>query len=69
MKINGNIRYLATFTVINILFYYAFSFINTSLDFRSWSEEYRAYYVFYGIIMGGLISLFQYISDNWNPWE
>lgn len=64
---NDKSKYFKTFCIFNFVAYYIFSFVNGKIDFRIWTEEYRIYFVFYGILVGALAAIFHYIDDNWNP--
>ncbi len=65
MDNDDNSKYLKTFFLFNVLAYYIFAFVSARIDFRLWTEEYRTYYVMYGVMVGGLFAFYQYVDDNW----
>ena len=59
-----NYKYFIFYLLWIILFYLMISFENSEFNIKLWTEISRLHFITYGPILGGILSTFYYIDDN-----
>lgn len=63
-KMKRNLKYFVFFIVWILVFYMNFSFIEAGIYISNWSVISRSHFSFYGVIVGGLATIFYWVDDR-----